>query len=142
MKKIISKSEKETIQLGNELGKTCRGGEIFALEGDLGAGKTKFIQGLAKGLGVKEKINSPTFNIIKVYKIKDNKQIKSFYHVDTYRLQSDEDLINLGALEFLKDSQAVIAIEWPEKIKKLLSKQAKTIKIKHKTETEREIVIK
>ena len=94
MDKIITNSEQETFAFGLSLGRLCRGGEIFALCGDLGAGKTKLVQGLAEGLGVKDRITSPTFNILKVYKASG--KIGNFYHIDAYRLRSEKDLAALG----------------------------------------------
>ncbi len=116
MKKYISHSERETIALGKDLGKNCHGGEIFLLIGDLGAGKTCLAKGLAKGLGFSGKVNSPTFNIMKIYKIKGSKKIKNFCHIDTYRLNKKDNLTALGFEEFLNDSANVSLIEWAEKI--------------------------
>lgn len=147
MEKIITNNEKETIFLGQRLGKICRGGEVFVLSGNLGAGKTKFLQGLAKGLGVKEKVNSPTFNILKLYKIEKNKKalksrIKVFCHIDAYRLKSEKDLVSLGVSEFLNQPEVVTAIEWGEKVKKIWPKNARIIKIKSLSEKKREIRVK
>ena len=144
MKPIITKNETETFNLGRELGKKCRGGEIFILNGDLGAGKTRLVQGLAQGLGVKAKVNSPTFNIIKVYSIKGavgNKRAKVFCHIDTYRLRSVHDLIFLGVEEFFSDPGTVTAIEWGEKVKEIWPKRAVVINIKMLDENSREISI-
>jgi len=147
MEKIITNNEKETISLGQKLGKICRGGEVFVLSGNLGAGKTKLLQGLAKGLGVKERVNSPTFNILKIYKINKsnnllNRGVKVFCHIDAYRLESDKDLISLGISEFFNQPEVVTAIEWAEKVKKIWPKKARVIKIKSLTEKKREIIIK
>lgn len=147
MEKIITNNEKETSSLGQKLGKICRGGEVFVLSGNLGAGKTKLLQGLAWGLGVKDRVNSPTFNILKIYKIKKSKSllqrnIKVFCHIDAYRLQSEKDLISLGILEFFNQPEVVTAIEWAEKVKKIWPKKARVIKIKSLTEKKREIAIK
>jgi tRNA threonylcarbamoyladenosine biosynthesis protein TsaE len=147
MKKIITHNEKETVALGLALGKKCRGGEVFALCGDLGAGKTKLSQGLAKGLGVVGRVNSPTFNILKVYRVngrdkglKKNK-VKFFCHIDAYRLKSEKDLIALGVKEFLDSSDTVTAIEWAEKVKKILPKRAVVIKIKDSGRNIREFTV-
>lgn len=147
MQKIITNNEKETIFLGKELGKICRGGEVFVLSGNLGAGKTKLLQGLAQGLGVKERVNSPTFNILKIYKIKKGvsrlgQNIKVFCHIDAYRLESEKDLTFLGVSEFFSQPEVVTAIEWAEKVKKIWPKKARVIKIKSLTEKKREIRIK
>lgn len=141
MEKIITKKEKETRECGLKLAKKLKGGEILALTGDLGAGKTKFLQGLAKGLGVKSRVNSPTFNILKVYKTSGNQKIKTFCHVDAYRLNSGKDLTSLGVEEYFQDKRAVTAIEWAEKVKKILPPKTIKITIKHQREEERIIII-
>jgi len=132
MKKLVSKNETETFNLGQNLGADCRGGEVFILNGDLGAGKTKLIQGLAQGLGIKAKVNSPTFNIMKVYKIKGvaaSKGVNTFCHIDAYRLRSAQDLVSLGIKEFFTDPQTVTAIEWGDKVKEIWPVGAKIINI-------------
>jgi tRNA threonylcarbamoyladenosine biosynthesis protein TsaE len=138
MKTIITNSAKQTSALGKNLGKSCRGGEILALSGNLGAGKTCFTQGLAKGLGIKRIINSPTFVIMKVYNVKKN-GIKKFCHIDAYRLKSADDLIAIGANEYLNRADTVTIIEWAEKIKKLLPKNTTKISLKHLKDNKREI---
>ena len=114
---INTTSCEETKELGNYLGSYCRGGEVFLLSGDLGTGKTTLLQGLAKGLGVSGPINSPTFNIMKIYKAKRGSAVKTFCHIDAYRLSSAADLISLGLEEMLSDPSAVVAIEWAEKVR-------------------------
>lgn len=138
--KKISNSPEESLIIAENIGKNCQGGEIFLLSGDLGAGKTAFCQGLAKGLGVNNKINSPTFNILKLYKVKNTK-ISLFCHIDAYRLSSGEDLINLGIDEIFSNNKSVTAIEWPEKVKSAWKKEKnlKIIKFKVVSQTKREI---
>jgi tRNA threonylcarbamoyladenosine biosynthesis protein TsaE len=146
MQKIITKNEQETFNFGLKLGKKIKQRTIFALIGDLGAGKTKLIQGLAKGLGVKDRVNSPTFNILKIYKINKTrntgKDTEIFCHIDAYRLKSERDLIALGVPELFEQPEVVTAIEWAEKVKKIWPKRTKIIKIKSLTENKREIKIK
>jgi tRNA threonylcarbamoyladenosine biosynthesis protein TsaE len=141
MEKIITKSAIETKNLGQAIGRTCRGAEVFYLAGDLGAGKTTFLQGLAKGLGVSGPVNSPTFNILKIYKTKKGSTVKSFCHVDAYRLRGAQDLKALGIEEFLADKNMVVAVEWAEKVKSIFSKNAIRIKARHISDNEREIAI-
>lgn len=112
--KEISYNEQETRALGQEFAANLHGGEILAISGNLGAGKTQFCQGLAKGLGVKENVNSPTFNILRVYEIRRG-IIKRFVHVDAYRLQSEADLAAIGIYDYFSPD-TIIAIEWPENI--------------------------
>ena len=140
IKKNISASAKETFSLGKKLGAACRGGEVFALMGDLGAGKTCLVQGLAKGLGVKGAVNSPTFVVMKIYPVSGNKRIKHFCHIDAYRLSSAKELKDLEALDYIKQADTVSAIEWGDKVKSVLPQGVRKIKIKlGAKENEREI---
>jgi len=128
---FLSNSEKETRniaktifqRLQNLLNSHCL---IFALQGELGAGKTQFAKGLGQVLGIKETINSPTFIFIKEYKIRqfDNLTIRQFFHIDTWRMQNEKDLLSLGFNKMLKPGN-VIAIEWLQKVKPILEKTAK-----------------
>ena len=140
--KKITKNEKETFELAHDLGGKIKKKTVFALKGDLGTGKTVFAKGLAKGLGVKKTITSPTFVLMKIYPIEGNKHIKEFCHIDTYRLKGEKDFEAIGAEEYLNKKDVVVAIEWPDKIKNLLPKDAKLVKLKHEKEEKRQIEIK
>lgn len=129
MKKIITTSEKETFDLAKKLAKDFKGGEIIGLTGNLGAGKTVFTKGIAKRLGIKENINSPTFVIMKIYNT-NFKNIKLLIHIDAYRLKSSEELKAIGIDEYFNRSDVVMVIEWAEKIKKILPQNTKFINIK------------
>ncbi|MFA4941665.1 MAG: tRNA (adenosine(37)-N6)-threonylcarbamoyltransferase complex ATPase subunit type 1 TsaE [Patescibacteria group bacterium] len=147
MEKIVTKNEVETFNLGQKLAKKCHGGEVFVLNGDLGAGKTKLLQGLAKGLGVRGRVNSPTFNIIKVYKtgsaaVKLKNKAKFFCHIDAYRLKSGKDLKVLGVEEFFNSSDTVTAIEWGERVKSVWPQGAVVIEIRQISGNSREIIVK
>lgn len=138
--KLNSISIEETFAFGFEIGKSCLGGEVFLLFGDLGAGKTSLTQGIAKGLSCSEVVNSPTFNILKVYKLKNkNKKIKSFCHVDAYRLSSGEDLINIGIDDYISSPEVVSVIEWAEKVEKIWPEKAIKIKLEIIGENKRAI---
>lgn len=140
--KIISNSEKETQDIGVKLAKGLKGGETIALTGNLGAGKTILTKGLARGSGVKKIITSPTFVLMKIYKINSG-QIENFVHVDAYRLKTGNDLREIGLLDWLNKKNSIVVIEWAEKVKKILPKTAIQIKIKAgKKETERHFEIK
>lgn len=117
MKTIITKNEKETFALGKKIAKTLKGGEIIGLVGDLGAGKTIFTKGIAKGLGVNNTITSPTFVLMKVYPVKKHDKIKQLVHIDAYRLDNSTDLENIGINDY-SDKSSVIIIEWADKIYK------------------------
>lgn len=135
--KYISRNEKETYQIAAKLAKKLKGGEIIALEGDLGAGKTTFVKGLAKALGIKQHVTSPTFVLMKVYAISHKPlAISQLVHVDCYRLDEPQELFYLGLEEYLNKPEAVVIIEWADKIRNYLKKFKKviwiTIKIKDK----------
>lgn len=115
-KKYILRTSKQTQDLGKKLAQSLVGGEVLALVGNLGSGKTTFTKGLAKGLGVKQTITSPTFVLMKVYKTK-HKTIKTFVHVDCYRLSGTE-LAAIGLSDYLNQPDTVVAIEWAEKLPK------------------------
>ncbi len=121
MNKIITNSEQETFDWAKKFAHKLKGGEIIGLIGDLGAGKTVFAKGLAKGLGIKNTITSPTFVIMKVYEIRNlTSDIRHLAHIDAYRLKSEKDIIAIGADEYFKRKDTVTVIEWPENIKKCL----------------------
>ncbi len=135
MAKIIIYSEKEMIKFAVDFVKKLKGGEIIGLIGDLGAGKTVFVKGLAKGLGIKETIISPTFVLMKIYSLsKKQEEIKNLVHIDVYRLPNPEGIITIGANEYWQRSDTVTVIEWADKIKKILPPQTKFIKFKIKKE--------
>lgn len=118
MKEYIVKNQKETVQLASQLAKKLKGGELLALSGNLGAGKTFFVQALGKALGIKENINSPTFVLMKVYNIGDD-GLRKFVHVDCYRLNGQEDLFEIGLEDYLIHDNIIVAIEWADKIRNL-----------------------
>lgn len=139
MKKIITNNFVETQQIGLEFAKTLKGGEVICLYGDLGSGKTTFVQGLAKGLGIEKKIISPTFIIMRTYRIQNS---KNFYHVDLYRIAESKDVESLGLLEIMKDKDNIVVIEWPERIEDLLPEKRIDIIFAYLDEDKREIVVK
>lgn len=105
------------------------GALVVGLSGDLGAGKTAFTQGIARHVGVKNKVSSPTFVIIKKYPIKKLKNYKFLFHLDAYRLKNEEELLILGWGEILKDKEHLVFIEWPENVKKVIPATAKFVRI-------------
>lgn len=100
---------------------------ILALFGELGSGKTNFTQGFAKGLGIKEKVNSPTFSIIKKYSLPIASGFSNFYHFDCYRLNLPDDLILLGAKEIFSGDNNIIVVEWPKVAASFLPKKTNSI---------------
>ena len=136
MKNYVTNSALETQKLGEKLSKGVERGGIILLYGDLGSGKTTFVQGLAKGLKIKRRIISPTFIIVRSYKE------KNFYHVDLYRIEDKKDTKNLGLEEILKDKKNIVAIEWPEKIKRNIPKKRTEIFFTYLADQKRKIEIK
>lgn len=139
--KYLSHKSQDTINFAKKMAKGFHGGEVLALIGDLGAGKTAFCRGLAQGLGIKRNINSPTFVIMKVYKI-DRVNIKHFIHIDAYRLSSAQSLVDIGIQEYLGAKDAVVVIEWADRVKEILPLKTQIINFKHLEENKREIIIK
>ncbi len=136
-KETITKSSLETQKFAEEFASKLKPGNIITLYGDLGAGKTTFVQGLAKGLGFKDKVFSPTFIFMRPYKLKG--AIKTLYHIDLYRLENTKDLRNIGIEEFIGEKDAVSVIEWPEKIKGSLPQDVIELKIERLSEQTRKI---
>lgn len=126
MAKYESSSEEQTKRIAQQLAKKAKS-RIFALTGELGAGKTIFAQGFAKGLGIKDKIISPTFVLIRQHQIP--KSSKTLYHIDLYRLEQLKDTKRLGLEEIWSNPNNIILIEWAEKAQKLLPKNAVKINI-------------
>lgn len=119
-----------------------QGALVLALEGDLGAGKTTFMQGFLKGLGVKKRTASPTFILMRRFRLR-KKYFKNLYHLDAYRIKKSEELFHLGLGEILLHPQNIVAIEWAERVKKILPRGTKKITFMHgKKEEERKIMIK
>ncbi|MEK7162937.1 MAG: tRNA (adenosine(37)-N6)-threonylcarbamoyltransferase complex ATPase subunit type 1 TsaE [Patescibacteria group bacterium] len=104
---------------------------VLALVGDLGAGKTTFVQGFLRAVGIKKKITSPTFVLIKTYKLTNLKTYKLIYHIDCYRIKKSKELLALGLKEILNNPHNIILIEWPERIKNILPKDSIWIKFEY-----------
>jgi tRNA threonylcarbamoyladenosine biosynthesis protein TsaE len=118
MQTVTTHSAIATQKLGEDLAKDIlkrdpqKQAIFLGLTGNLGGGKTTFMQGFAKGLGIKDKILSPTFVIMKHF--------GNFYHIDCYRINKPEEILELGFKEIITDPKNIVAVEWPEKIKKFL----------------------
>ena len=140
-KVIISENIKDTAKIACYLlNSPC--GNVIALVGDLGAGKTALTKEIAKILNIKEKITSPTFVLIKEYPIK-NKEIKfnKLVHVDCYRIKSVHDAVNIGLDEYINEKENLVVIEWADKIMKILPDKKYLIKISHYRENQRKFEI-
>ncbi|MBI3631704.1 MAG: tRNA (adenosine(37)-N6)-threonylcarbamoyltransferase complex ATPase subunit type 1 TsaE [Candidatus Staskawiczbacteria bacterium] len=146
MHKFITNSYKQTQKLGEKLAKDIfkkglnKTALVLTLQGNLGGGKTTFLQGFAKGIGIKEKILSPTFVIVKRFKINMG-NFKNFYHIDCYRINNAKEILELDFKNTILSPENIVAIEWSEKIKKRLPKSAITVKFTFVDENKREIVI-
>jgi len=129
--------------LARKLVKKFKGGEILALEGDLGAGKTTLTQYIAKEYGVKN-VTSPTFVLMLVYPVRSSDfKVQTLVHVDCYRLDDVQELFYLGIEEYLNKPDVVVVIEWADKIKKYLKKFKKVIWLKIEIQgEERKIILK
>lgn len=138
---ITTNSFEETQKLGAGFAQRIDSVSVFALYGDLGSGKTTFIQGLSKGLGIQKKIISPTFIIMRTYEIPENffQKKKCFYHIDLYRIKNKKDIEALGLIEIMNDPQNITAIEWPEIIKDLLPTKRIDIFFEYLDENKRKI---
>jgi tRNA threonylcarbamoyladenosine biosynthesis protein TsaE len=108
---LISNSPADTEALGEQFGRAARRGWVIALSGDLGAGKTQFVKGLARGLGISARVHSPTFTLVAEY---DGGRLKLF-HLDLYRLETPEQILSAGIEEFLQPD-GVAVIEWAERL--------------------------
>ncbi len=138
---IISLSPAKTREIGKKIAKKAlqsREGLIFSLVGNLGSGKTTFVKGFAKGMGIKEEITSPTFVIYKKYKgIKQ----KNLYHFDAYRITKNE-MLSLGFEEIIASKDNIIIIEWSENIKEILPKNRIEIGFTFLNKRERRLIVK
>ncbi len=156
---------KETQSLASKIVKELLAAEkkknhatVIALYGDLGGGKTTFTQGVAKALGVKETVPSPTFIIERIYKInkksftptpknfgvssQDERGFTRFIHIDAYRLENSTELKNIGWEEMIQNPKNFIMIEWANKIESVLPKDAIKIYFEHAGENKRKIIVK
>jgi tRNA threonylcarbamoyladenosine biosynthesis protein TsaE len=111
---IITNKSSKTKRLGVNLSKILKSGDVVLLIGDLGSGKTTFVQGIAKGLNIKMHISSPSFTIINEYEGRI-----PFYHIDLYRLDRIEEIVSLGIKEYIF-GEGIVVVEWGEKIKDLI----------------------
>jgi len=147
MEKIISHSHEDTKKCAKHMlglilkAKNKDGATIIGLSGELGAGKTTFVQCLGDMLGIKELMTSPTFVIQKKYELK-GQPYERLFHIDAYRLQNGDELLPLGWREISKDNKNLIVIEWAERVADILPSGAHTVSFRHVDENSREIELK
>ena len=124
MKSYKTISPNQTKLLAKKFTEKIKGGEVLGLIGDLGSGKTVFVQGLAKALGVKKIVNSPTFVLMKIYEIRESHimyrvsrpTIHELVHIDAYRINNYHDLLDIGLDEYLNREDTLVIIEWADKV--------------------------
>ena len=133
---FISRSEKETEAFAENLAKELLPGAVLTLDGDLGAGKTVFSRGFARGLGITEPVSSPTYTIIQEYPLENGGML---FHLDLYRITNSASALAFGVDEFINDPDCYALIEWPERIADILPPGRISIRIRHLSDTEREI---
>ena len=121
---IETRSPEETFRLGRKLGEAAVPGQVFTLTGDLGTGKTVFTQGFAKGLGIEEPVNSPTFTIVQVY---DEGRLP-LYHFDVYRIGDIEEMEEVGFEDYIM-GDGVSVSEWAELIREILPEKRTAVRI-------------
>lgn len=146
-RKSTTKNSKETQEIAQELveqiikqGPRDRA-VVVTLAGELGAGKTTFVQGFTRALGIEQQPTSPTFLIMRRYPI-DGGDFMNVYHIDAYRVKSSDELTKLGFAEIVADPRAIILIEWPERIADLIPADAIAVSFTHGTsEGERTIIL-
>lgn len=137
MSKILSRNVSETKKIAANFAKNLKKGDVLCLFGNLGSGKTSFIQGLAIGLEIDKRIISPTFIIVRTYKTKKF----NFYHIDLYRTETENDLLTLGLEEIIAEKENIVAIEWAERLSRLLPRTRIDINFKYIDKKTREISI-
>jgi len=164
MKKFVSNNLEELKKIAKDLAVNLmsrsrldiKGGAlVLALMGDLGSGKTTFAQAFAEALGVKEKVKSPTFIIMRKSQIPSSKsqakskskiqknktKYKYFYHFDVYRIHSEKEILNLGWEEIISNPKNIVLVEWADKIENILPKNSVKINFKHLKGDKREMEI-
>ena len=135
---FVVNNSKETQNLACDFARILEKGDTICLYGDLGFGKTTFIQGLAKGLEIKNRITSPTFVIMRAYELKTG----AFYHIDLYRIENVKDIKDLGFEEIINSKQNIVAIEWAEKLKKYLPQNRIDIELFYEKDNVRKIIFR
>ena len=134
---FLSRSPEETRQVGLRLGRALQPGDVICLQGDLGAGKTTFVQGIAEGWGSLDAVSSPTFIIVNQYRGTQERQL---FHMDAYRLDSTPEAEELDLDAML--AQGPLLVEWPERMERLIPRQRLWIQFTYINEDEREIQFK
>ena len=133
-----SMCENDTEKIGADVAGKCSPGTVVILDGDLGAGKTVFSRGFARGLGCDDTLSSPTYTIVQEYQLPGGARL---YHMDLYRIADSAAALGFGVDEFIDDPKAYKLIEWPERIGSLLPEKCLTVEITHQGDEERTLRI-
>ncbi len=131
---FISRSPEQTRRIGERLGDALKAGDVVCLHGDLGAGKTTFVQGIAQGWGSLDSVSSPTFILVNVYRRADGQLL---FHLDTYRLESVPEVEELDLESML--AQGALIIEWPERLGNIVPDERLWINFEHVDEEHRQM---
>jgi len=134
---FFSRSPEQTRRIGMRVGGALQTGDVLCLQGDLGAGKTTFVQGLAQGWGSVDSVSSPTFILVNVYRRADQSQL---FHMDAYRLDSTPEAAELDLDSML--AEGALVIEWPERMAGLIPTERLWVKFEHVDDEEREMKFK
>lgn len=134
---VISKSPEETIEVAMELGRRLRDGEVVALVGELGTGKTTFVKGLARSFFIPEEILSPSFLLARTYRGK-----RVLHHLDLYRLKNAAELAEVGLDGLLPPEEGVTAVEWADRFPTVIPKDAIWVILEHEGGDRRKITIR
>jgi len=135
-----TRSVEETWALAREVAATLKPGDVVCLEGDLGAGKTTFTQGLARALGVAGRVTSPTFCIVQEHRASSpDSDVQFLVHMDLYRLRGEDDVLAIGWEDYLAEG-AVLVVEWPERAGSLIPPDARHVAFRHLEGGERRLV--
>lgn len=139
---MITHTDHETFTAGERFARTLSAGVVVCLYGDLGAGKTTFVKGVATGLGITTAITSPTFTLMNIYSVPHNTHITELVHVDTYRLKDPHELIAIGIEDYIGKPDCVLLVEWPDKVEELFTnKKVRRVTLEHTPEGTRRITI-
>lgn len=128
---ITTKSPEETKKIAKDFAGTLRGGEAIILFGELGSGKTTFVQGLAESLGVKARVTSPTFIIMKHHRVQGHKTIRTLVHADLYRIDDERVVSDVGLQDALSDPGSIVLVEWGEKMGKYLPARRTEVRLQY-----------
>jgi tRNA threonylcarbamoyladenosine biosynthesis protein TsaE len=134
---FFSRSPEQTRRVGSRLGGVLQAGDVICLQGELGAGKTTFVQGIAQGWGSLDSVSSPTFILVNMYRRADQSQL---FHMDAYRLESTTEAEELDLDSML--AQGALLIEWPERMNGLIPNERLWVNLEHIDEEEREMKFK